>query len=124
MSTRVKLPETAFFGVIHSGAQMNKAASSYYNERVVECRIAAQIVAKRLVHCNWREIRTLRNLAEFLGKDLDEMVEIIDRHFDDEPMSREAVLRALETTEEDLIEYSLNNNTTDSKLLNKKSFLH
>uniref|UniRef100_A0AC35FNE9 Galactokinase n=1 Tax=Panagrolaimus sp. PS1159 TaxID=55785 RepID=A0AC35FNE9_9BILA len=116
LSTQVHLPKEALFAVIHSGATMNKGASSYYNERVVECRIAAQIVAKRQLHCNWREIRTLRHLSEFLGKtDFDDMIAVIDRHFDEEPMSRENVLRALETTDDDLIEYSLNNNTTEMK---------
>lgn len=115
ISTKVKLPKNALFAVLHSGATMNKAATSYYNTRVVECRIAAQIVAKRLAHCNWREIRTLRNLAEFLGKEPDEMIPVIDRHFEEDVMDREEVLRELETTDSDLIEYSLNGNTSELK---------
>ncbi|KAE9553073.1 hypothetical protein FO519_003706 [Halicephalobus sp. NKZ332] len=114
-STKVKLPKNALFAVLHSGSTMNKAATSYYNTRVVECRIAAQIIAKRLVHCNWREIRTLRNLAEFLGKEPDEMVPVVDRHFEEDVMGREEVLRELETTDSDLIEYSLNGNTSELK---------
>lgn len=41
---RVKLPINALFVVVHSGIEMNKAATSYYNQRVVECRIAAQVL--------------------------------------------------------------------------------
>lgn len=41
--TAVKLPETAFFAVLHCGTTLNKAATSHYNQRVVECRIAAQV---------------------------------------------------------------------------------
>lgn len=39
----VSLPKNAFFAVIHSGKAINKAANSQYNERVVECRLAAQV---------------------------------------------------------------------------------
>uniref|UniRef100_A0A914RPC2 GHMP kinase N-terminal domain-containing protein n=1 Tax=Parascaris equorum TaxID=6256 RepID=A0A914RPC2_PAREQ len=42
--TAVRLPETAFFAVLHCGKTLHKAATSHYNERVVECRIAAQKV--------------------------------------------------------------------------------
>lgn len=39
----VKLPDDALFAVLHSGSEFNKGATSYYNQRVVECRIAAQV---------------------------------------------------------------------------------
>lgn len=42
----VTLPENALFAVIHSGEALNKAATSHYNERVVECRLAAQVYDK------------------------------------------------------------------------------
>lgn len=41
------LPENALFAVVHSGETLNKAATSQYNERVVECRLAAQVVFAR-----------------------------------------------------------------------------
>ncbi|VDK25577.1 unnamed protein product, partial [Anisakis simplex] len=40
--TAVELPKSALFAVVHCGATLNKAATSQFNERVVECRIAAQ----------------------------------------------------------------------------------
>lgn len=40
---KVNLPEGALFAVLHCGKEARKAATSYYNERVVECRIAAQV---------------------------------------------------------------------------------
>lgn len=42
-SLPVILPKNALFAVIHSGEALNKAATSQYNERVVECRLAAQV---------------------------------------------------------------------------------
>uniref|UniRef100_A0A7E4ZYN8 Galactokinase n=1 Tax=Panagrellus redivivus TaxID=6233 RepID=A0A7E4ZYN8_PANRE len=114
-STRLVLPSRAVFAVLHSGATMNKGATDYYNQRVVECRIAAQIIAKRLSHCNWREVRTLKHLAEFLSKDADEMIAVIDRHFEDDLVTREEVLHELETSDIDFAEYSLNDSTADSK---------
>uniref|UniRef100_A0A183CG50 Galactokinase n=1 Tax=Globodera pallida TaxID=36090 RepID=A0A183CG50_GLOPA len=43
----VRLPDNALFAVLHSNTEMNKAASAFYNQRVVECRIAAQVIAKQ-----------------------------------------------------------------------------
>ncbi len=39
----VKLPDGATFVIAHCCVEMNKAASSCFNERVVECRLAAQV---------------------------------------------------------------------------------
>lgn len=39
----IKLPSNALFLVVHSGTEMNKAATSFYDQRVVECRVAAQV---------------------------------------------------------------------------------
>lgn len=43
VATPIQLPKRALFAVLHSGVEMNKAATTYYNQRVVECRIAAQV---------------------------------------------------------------------------------
>lgn len=42
-SNLIPIPDKALFAVLHSGVEMNKAATNYYNQRVVECRIAAQV---------------------------------------------------------------------------------
>lgn len=39
----VKLPEGAVFVISNCCVEMNKAASSHYNVRVVECRIATKV---------------------------------------------------------------------------------
>lgn len=46
-ATSVLLPPGATFVVANCLAPMNKAANSYFNCRVMECRLAAQVMAKR-----------------------------------------------------------------------------
>nr|XP_054927553.1 N-acetylgalactosamine kinase-like [Dermacentor andersoni] len=45
-TTKITLPEGATFVVANSLVEMNKAATSDINIRVVECLIAAQVIAK------------------------------------------------------------------------------
>lgn len=47
-ATNVKLPEGVCFYVTHCGVSMHKAASSHYNTRVAETRLAAAVIAKKL----------------------------------------------------------------------------
>lgn len=42
-ATDVKLPDGAVFVISNCCREMNKAASSHYNIRVVECRIATKV---------------------------------------------------------------------------------
>lgn len=42
-ATDVKLPDGAVFVISNCCVEMNKAASSHFNIRVVECRIAAKV---------------------------------------------------------------------------------
>ncbi|VDM91442.1 unnamed protein product, partial [Onchocerca ochengi] len=79
----VTLPENALFAVIHTGEALNKATTSQYNERVVECRLAAQIMAKICKFKDWRDIRTLGEFANRMRKTPQEMISIVDEllHF-------------------------------------------
>lgn len=43
-SCLIPIPKNALFAVLHCGLEMNKGATTYYNQRVVECRIAAQVI--------------------------------------------------------------------------------
>ena len=42
-ATDVRLPDGAVFVIANCCVEMNKAASSHFNIRVVECRIAAKV---------------------------------------------------------------------------------
>jgi len=118
-STLVKLPNDALFAVLHSGVEMNKAATTYYNERVVECRIAAQIIVKQLGKVplgDWSTVRTLKQAETLVGaKDLDEMLSIVTKQLKSEAYSREEVCSILEASDADLAKHSLNNNTQGLK---------
>uniref|UniRef100_A0A183BWC6 GHMP_kinases_N domain-containing protein n=1 Tax=Globodera pallida TaxID=36090 RepID=A0A183BWC6_GLOPA len=121
----VRLPDNALFAVLHSNTEMNKAASAFYNQRVVECRIAAQVIAKRSgcvpLGAEWHSVRTLRQVAALFGKDdqPEQMLSIVDQHLAKPGQqqqqlvahSREEICAILNCTDAELAEWSLNANT-------------
>ncbi|XP_014100305.3 N-acetylgalactosamine kinase [Bactrocera oleae] len=76
-ATPIQLPAGVCFIVANSLAAKNKAASSDFNERVVECRLAARIIAKRMKFNNWRGIFRLVQLQEALHCTLGELEELV-----------------------------------------------
>ncbi|KAL3068538.1 hypothetical protein niasHT_030829 [Heterodera trifolii] len=125
----VQLPENALFAVLHSNTEMNKTASAYYNQRVVECRIAAQVIAKQSgclpADTDWRSVRTLRQVAALLGKDAqpEQMLTLVDEHLAkrcqgqqqqklaDGLHTREEICAILDCSDAQLAQWSLNANT-------------
>ena len=112
----------------------NKGADSQYNQRVVECRLAAQIIAKRakLISTtnNWHSIRTLRDVAELAGlaEQPEKMLEFVKIYLGDnseEYYTRKQICTILECTDKELAKYSLNSNTQNSifNLFLMKKFL-
>ncbi|XP_034657012.1 N-acetylgalactosamine kinase isoform X2 [Drosophila subobscura] len=67
--TPVTLPSGKCFVVANSLAQKNKAASSDYNERVVECRLATRWLARHKNLSNWQDIIRFIDLEEACGMD-------------------------------------------------------
>lgn len=96
----VQLPAGYSFVISNTLVEANKAAFSFYNERVVECRLAAQVVAKKK-GLEWRKIRKLFQLQEALGKPLSKMADIISC-LDPEPYSRDKICQILEVSREEL----------------------
>ncbi|KAI6182016.1 hypothetical protein M3Y99_01963100 [Aphelenchoides fujianensis] len=74
-SWAIELPKNALFAVLHSNVESNKAATAHYNERVVECRIAAQ------------------DFQEKLGLSLVECEEMVEQFLQPSPYSREQIRR-------------------------------
>ena len=105
----VQLPVGCSFVISNTLVEANKAAFSFYNERVVECRLAAQVVAKEK-GLEWRKIRKLLQLQEALGKPLNEMAGVIDC-LDTEPYSRDKICQILEVSREELESESLSEMT-------------
>lgn len=127
----VTLPSNALFAVIHSGKECNKGADSQYNQRVVECRLAAQMIAKKAgldLSEEFREkfrsifsIRTLRDIAELVDRveRPGEMLELVQHLKSKNPegiFTRKEICEFLGCSDEDLAKYSLNSNTQDMQI--------
>ncbi|XP_044269352.1 N-acetylgalactosamine kinase [Tribolium madens] len=109
-STDITLPPGAVFVIAHSLAKLNKAATADFNCRVVECRLAAQLIGKK--HgLNWPDIKRLGDLQKALGVDLTQMITIVQETIPEELYTKEEIIRELETTSEQLSQTSLTQNT-------------
>uniref|UniRef100_A0A915DEF4 Galactokinase n=1 Tax=Ditylenchus dipsaci TaxID=166011 RepID=A0A915DEF4_9BILA len=107
--------------LVHSNTEMNKANSSHYNERVVECRIAAQILCKKggklaEGQTEWSSVRTLKQAEHMFGfeQQPQEMLKYVEELLEKEDKSahsRQEVCDILGIQEADLAKHSLNNNT-------------
>ncbi|KAK6188653.1 hypothetical protein SNE40_004791 [Patella caerulea] len=115
-STDVKLPFDTVFVISNSCVQANKAASSNFNIRVVECRIATQILAKSN-SLEWKGIKKFAELQSLLLTTLDEMIDKVNKTFHKEPYTKTEICSILEVTPEELASTSLSENT-----LNVESF--
>ncbi|CAJ0592939.1 unnamed protein product [Cylicocyclus nassatus] len=77
-SRLVSLPDTARFSVLHCGVTLNKAATSHYNERVVEGRLACKLLLKNANAHTKTSLLRLKDVQEALRKSLEEMVAMCD----------------------------------------------
>ncbi|XP_032806419.1 N-acetylgalactosamine kinase [Petromyzon marinus] len=109
----VRLPGGAAFVITNSLAQMNKAASSHFNMRVVECRLATKVMAKTK-GLAWRNITKLGELHEKLGLELPEMVRLVEETLHCEPYNRDEVCSLLGIASEELEASVLSENTRDA----------
>ncbi|XP_019870962.2 N-acetylgalactosamine kinase [Aethina tumida] len=109
-STDVALPAGAVFVISHSKTNLNKAATSHFNCRVVECRLAAQIIAKKQ-GLEWTSVKRLGELQTRLNVDLPSMISLVERTLHEEPYSKAEVVAELDTTSARLDEVSLTANT-------------
>ncbi|KAF5279118.1 hypothetical protein FQA39_LY05796 [Lamprigera yunnana] len=109
-STDLFLPPGAVFVVAHSLTRMNKAATADFNCRVVECRLAAQLIAKQR-DIDWTSIRRLGELQRVLNTDLNTMIQLVKEKLHEEPYTKMEIVNLLETSCEKLQEVSLTLNT-------------
>ncbi|KAM7359170.1 N-acetylgalactosamine kinase [Cochliomyia hominivorax] len=72
-ATPLELPTGACFVVANSLAEINKAATSDFNERVVECRLGCRLIAFYKNFENWKQIVRFVDLQEALSCSLQEM---------------------------------------------------
>lgn len=109
-ATDVKLPAGATFVIANSCADINKAATSDFNTRVVECRLAAQILAK-FNNLDWRSFRKLEDVRQALGIPLVEMAKTVGDTFHQAPYTKEEVCNILGVTADELNKTTLSENT-------------
>ncbi|KMQ95629.1 n-acetylgalactosamine kinase [Lasius niger] len=102
----VTLPENAVFVIAHSQAYHNKASTTDYNLRVAECRLAAQMIAKKR-NKDWEHVQKLIDIQERLAFDLDEMVTVVMTDLHEQPYTLDEICESLDTDHERLKKTSL-----------------
>jgi N-acetylgalactosamine kinase len=92
----VKLPDNAVFFVANSLVESNKyqTADTNYNMRVVECRLGAVMLAKKL-GLEWQSVRRLVDVQKQSNKTLPELAQAVQQLLHKEPYTREEVAKEL-----------------------------
>lgn len=109
-ATDVRLPNGAVFVISNCCVEMNKAASSHFNIRVVECRIAAKMLAQARGLDSSRLLKLVQVQSE-LEASLDEMVELVEEVLHPEPYNRDEICKTLGISSEQLSTDLLSANT-------------
>ena len=107
--SEVELPEEVAFVISNTLVEANKAAFAFYNERVVECRLAAQVIAKKR-GLEWKSVKKLLLLQEKLVLSLKDMPSVVTENLHSTPYSRQEICDLLDFTNEEF-EAGLNNMT-------------
>lgn len=114
-ATAVALPEDAAFVVAHSLAEANKAATNDFNRRVIECRLAAKILAKYTGATKDNKVITLSQVQTKLGTSLEDMVKLVLEHLSKDVYTKEELCDILEVNEEEMDSLYLTPNTKHLK---------
>lgn len=111
----VALPEDAVFVVAHSLAEANKAATNDFNRRVIECRLAAKILAVSNGTSSDKKIVTLSQVQALLHKRLEEMITLVDELLNKNIYTKDEICDMLNISEKELDEVYLTPNTRHIK---------
>uniref|UniRef100_A0A7N8WTR6 Galactokinase 2 n=1 Tax=Mastacembelus armatus TaxID=205130 RepID=A0A7N8WTR6_9TELE len=109
-ATDVKLPDGAVFVISNCCVEMNKAASSHFNIRVVECRIATKMLAQ-VKGLDSSRLLKLAQVQTELKASLEDMLALVDEVLHPELYSREEICKALGITPEQFSTELLSANT-------------
>lgn len=109
-ATPISLPSDAHFVIANSLTKANKAATSDFNQRVIECQLGCKILAK---HANlpWREFKRFADLQSKLNCSLHEIESFANQILDQDIYSKMDVVTLLEMTEDEFNEHLLTSNT-------------
>lgn len=123
-ATPISLPSNAYFVIANSLTRANKAATSDFNQRVVECRLACRIMAKKL-NFDWRHLERFALLQKELNCNLHQFEEFADRILSKDIYTLADITNALEITDEELENDFLTSNTRHlEKLKLRQRALH
>ena len=114
-ATSVHLPQGAIFVIANSLAEANKAATSDFNQRVIECRLGCKLVAKQLGLTNWKEFEKYSHLQKILECNLVEVEQFVDQYLNQELYTRDTLLDLFDIGEDEFIEDLLTPNTRNAK---------
>ena len=126
-TTRVELPKGAQFVILNSLAEANKAAGSEFNQRVVECRLATKLLAKKLGLTDWKTLSKLKQVQIELGKSLEQMLKDVENLLHPEKYTKEELADLLEMKVTEINQNILTPNTshlTEFKLYQRASHVY
>lgn len=109
-STTIQLPKQALFVIANSLSEANKAATSDFNQRVIECRLGCRLMAKKAA-LNWRDMEKFALLQKTLNYTLDEMEELAKKCMVKESYSRNDLLKEFGISDEEFNAKLLTPNT-------------
>lgn len=109
-ATPVLLPKGVFFVIANSLAEANKAATSDFNERVIECRLGCRLLASKL-GLSWRDIDRFANLQKALNCTLEEIESIADSQLIKNSYTRDDILKEFNISENEFEDKLLTPNT-------------
>jgi N-acetylgalactosamine kinase len=112
-ATPIKLPTDAVFVIANCLSEANKAATSDFNQRVVECRIACKLIAK-CMGLAWQEIDKLAQLQSVLDVSLETMESLVKLHLTKELYEKSELMEIFELNSEEFDDLLLTQNTKNA----------
>lgn len=114
-ATPTRLPTNSYFVIANSQTKANKAATSDFNQRVIECRLACRILAKR-ANLPWHEFERFAALQKRLQCTLPEFEAFANGILTKDLYSRDDIINLLDI---DQNEFETNLLTANTKHLSK-----
>ncbi|XP_055533805.1 N-acetylgalactosamine kinase isoform X2 [Wyeomyia smithii] len=118
-ATSVNLPKNAVFVIANSLTEANKAATSDFNQRVVECKLACRFLAKQM-QLEWRQISRFADLQQALSYSLEEMETLVKNYLTQIAYSKADLLEIFEIEHDDFVENLLTANTKTAQIFKLK----
>lgn len=110
-ATPIELPPDVVFVIANSLTEANKAATSDFNQRVIECKIAAKLLAK-LTDRPWQEVEKLGQLqSDVLDIDLGQFESLIVKHLTKDVYTKDELIKTFHISSHEFDERMLTPNT-------------